>query len=168
MPIGAMLEICYLDKEPLNRNTNIFHGITKLQCQDMRKRPALILVMVAIQVIMVAVDLLMPFLLGTYVNMGTTDFLMAYFYAMLDFLLILGFLRGDKWAFIFGLLFSGINLTMNVFSYFSNPVLLYAIIIILRAIVMLCLRDSNVRIYMDMKKVGPKNPKKADTKKLKR
>ncbi|HRU81779.1 MAG TPA: hypothetical protein P5168_04435 [Candidatus Methanomethylicus sp.] len=131
----------------------------------MRKRPSLILAMVGVQVILIAFDLLMPFLTGSFVSYGTLDFLMAYSFALLDFFLILGFMRGAKWAFVFGLLFSGINVTTNVYSYLSNPVPLYMLLVILRAFVMLCLRDGNVRIYMDMKKVGPK---KADSKKLKK
>jgi hypothetical protein len=131
----------------------------------MRKRPSLILVMVGVQVILIVFDLLMPFLTGSFVGYGTMDFLMAYSFALLDFFLILGFMRGSKWAFIFGLLFSGINVTTNVYSYLNNPVMLYMVLVVLRAFVMLCLRDSNVRIYMDMKKVGPK---KADSKKLKK
>ncbi len=131
----------------------------------MRKRPSLIMVMAGLQVILLAFDLLMPFLTGSYVNYGTTDFLMAYFFALLDFFLMLGFLRGAKWAFIFGLLFSGINVTTNLYYYLNNPVLLFVLLIVLRAAVLVCLRDSNVRIYMDMKKVGPK---KVEAKKLKK
>ena len=126
----------------------------------MRKRPSLILVMVGIQAVLIAFDLLMPFMTNAYLNYGTMDFLMAYFYAILDFFLILGFMRGSKWAFIFGLLFSGINVTVNVYSYINYPALLFILLIALRVIVMLCLRDSNVRIYMDMKKVGPKKMEK--------
>lgn len=131
----------------------------------MRNRPSLIMVMVGLQVVLMAFDLLLPFLTGTYVNFGTTDFLMAYFFALLDFFLLLGFLRGAKWAFIFGLLFSGINVTVNLYNYLNNPVMLYVVLIIIRAAVLVCLRDSNVRIYMDMKKVGSK---KVEAKKLKK
>lgn len=123
------------------------------------------MVMVGLQVVLMAFDLLLPFLTGTYVNFGTTDFLMAYFFALLDFFLLLGFLRGAKWAFIFGLLFSGINVTVNLYNYLNNPVMLYVVLIIIRAAVLVCLRDSNVRIYMDMKKVGSK---KVEAKKLKK
>ena len=114
------------------------------------KRPRGLYLIILLQVIFVAYDLFNPFLLGRYIYYTEWDFLMAYLLAFLDFILIIGFLRGSRWAWFFGIVYSGINIINYVFSYISNPILLYLILFIMRLIVILWLRGESVRRYFQI------------------
>lgn len=116
----------------------------------MRDMPRLVLLMVVLQIPLVAIDLILPFFSPFFEQFGTFDFFAAYMFALFDFILIWGFRSGAKWAWLFGLLFSGLNVVMYVYMYIANPVLLYVIPLFLRVTVMFCLRSEKVRDYFDM------------------
>ena len=114
------------------------------------KRPRGLYLIILLQIIFVAYDLFNPFLLGKYIYYTLWDFLIAYLFALLDFILIIGFLRGSRWAWFFGIVYSGINIIDYVFSYISNPILLYLILFMMRLIVILWLRSESVRRYFQI------------------
>jgi hypothetical protein len=116
----------------------------------LRSMPRLVLLMVALQVPLVAIDLILPFFSPFFEQFGTFDFFAAYMFALFDFILIIGFRSGAKWAWLFGLLFSGLNVVMYVYMYLANPVLLYILPLFLRVSVMFCLRGRAVRDYFDL------------------
>ena len=117
----------------------------------MVKRPNIVVLMAAIQIILIIVDLLIPFLSPSLTNLGTINFLMAYGFVVLDFLLVYVFWRGSKWAWFFGLLYSGFNILNYVFLYFSNNYLFYAFPLFLR-LVLLSLRSRTLKGYFDISK----------------
>lgn len=119
----------------------------------MRRRPKTIYFMVGLQVLFVVFDLTAPFITGAFVYYTELEFLMSYFMAILDVMLIIGFMRGSRWAWIFGLIFSGINIISYASSYLSNPVLFYALLLFMRLLVILCLRSRGVREYFEISRV---------------
>ncbi len=116
----------------------------------LRSMPRLVLLMISLQVPLVAIDLILPFFSPFFEQFGTFDFLAAYMFAFFDFILIIGFRSGAKWAWLFGLLFSGLNVIMYVYMYLANPVLFYTIPLFLRVAVMFSLRARGVRDYFDL------------------
>ncbi len=122
--------------------------------------PRLVLLMMVLQALLVAVDLILPFFSPFFAQFGTFDFFAAYMFAVLDLILIFGFRSGAKWIWIFGLLYSGLNVVSYVYMYLENPVLLYIIPLFLRVVVMFCLRSRGVREYFDLIGGAGKKPKK--------
>ncbi|MBC7113762.1 MAG: hypothetical protein H5T34_07125 [Candidatus Methanomethyliales bacterium] len=116
----------------------------------MARRPSLLYAMVSLQAIFVLFDLAAPFLTGTFIYYGGTEFIIAYLMGVLDFILIIGFMRGSKWAWFFGLFFSGINIINYAISYLSDPIALYVILLFMRLGVIFCLRSNSVREYFDI------------------
>ncbi|MGQ9760175.1 MAG: hypothetical protein ACUVQ5_06390 [Candidatus Methanomethylicaceae archaeon] len=116
----------------------------------MTRRPRLVYLMVSVQILLVAFDLLQPFITGTFLYYTGVEFIMAYLMAVLDFILILGFMRGSRWAWFFGLVFHGINIINYGLSYLSNPIVLYALLLFIRLVVILSLRFRSVREYFDV------------------
>lgn len=116
----------------------------------MRSTPRLVLLMIILQVPLVVIDLILPFFSPFFEQFGTFDFFAAYMFAFFDFILIIGFRTGAKWAWLFGLLFSGMNVVMYVYMYLGNPVLLYIFPLFLRVAVMFSLRGRSVRDYFDL------------------
>ncbi len=106
--------------------------------------------MVAIQAAFVAINLSMPFLTGSFLSYTYLDFLMAYLTAIIELILVVGFLRGSKWAWFAGLFYSGLSVLMYAVSYLSVPSVFYIILIFMRIVVMASLRSRNVRAYFDI------------------
>ncbi|MEM3485962.1 MAG: hypothetical protein QXU33_00020 [Candidatus Methanomethyliaceae archaeon] len=113
----------------------------------MARRPNLIYVMATLQALFVIFDLATPFLTGTFIYYGGIEFLMFYLMGVLDFILIIGFMRGSRWAWFFGLIFSGINIINYALSYLSDPIVLYVLLLFMRLVVISCLRSRTVRDY---------------------
>lgn len=109
--------------------------------------------MVSLQALFVAFDLLNPFIIGTFIYYTYIDFLMTYLMSVLDFILIIGFMRGYRWAWFFGLIFQGINIINYGLSYLSNPIALYVLLLLLRLVVILSLRFGSVREYFEVFRV---------------
>lgn len=126
----------------------------------MREMPRLVLLMVILQMPLVAIDLILPFISPFFEQFGTFDFFAAYIFAFFDFILIIGFRSGAKWAWLFGLLFSGMNVVMYVYMYLSNPVLMYILPLFIRVAVMFSLRGRHVREYFDLAGASKKPIKK--------
>jgi len=116
--------------------------------------PRLVYVIVVIQAIFTASDLVSPFLSGAFLNYEIGDFLMAYFMAILDFILLVGFLRGSKWAWFFGLIYNGFNILNHSLAFFGTQYLSYVILVLMRITVLFCLRSSSVRRYFGVTKVS--------------
>lgn len=108
----------------------------------MAKRPKLIYAMILIQIVLVIFDLFTPFITGEFITYSIFDFLMAYMLGFLDFILIIGFLKGSKWAWFFGIAYSGINVLYYTFAFISNPIMLYLILFIMRLAVIFMLRAT--------------------------
>lgn len=105
-------------------------------------RPKLIYAMISIQAILIFFDLFTPFITGEFLAYSILDFLMAYMLGLLDFLLIIGFLKGSKWAWFFGIAYSGINVLRYTFAFMSNPIVLYLMLFMMRLAVILMLRAT--------------------------
>ncbi|MEM0285931.1 MAG: hypothetical protein QXW34_02180, partial [Candidatus Methanomethyliaceae archaeon] len=69
----------------------------------MTNRPKLIYVMILIQIILIIFDLYSPFITGEFLTYSIFEFLMAYMMGFLDFMLIIGFIKGSRWAWLFGI-----------------------------------------------------------------
>jgi len=105
--------------------------------------------MAVTQAVLAAFDLAMPFLSLAFINYGAIDFFMAYGFAVLDILLVIGFLRGDRWAWFFGLLYTAMIILSYAFLFYSNPTLLYAFPLVLRLFILFALRSKKNRAYFD-------------------
>lgn len=116
----------------------------------MARRPGLVRVMISLQAIFVIFDLASPFLTGAFIYYGGTEFIIAYLMAVLDFILIIGFIRASRWAWFFGLIFSGINIINYSLSYLSTLIALYVLLLFMRLAVIFSLRSSAVRDYFDI------------------
>lgn len=119
----------------------------------MEKRPAIIKVLIALQVVFIAYDLFAPFYSPIFSTFTTMDFLIAYLTAVLDFIILVGFYRGSKWVWFFSLFYGGVSVLAYVFAFYSNPVLLTLLMLILRVFVLVCLRGKQVRRYFNVIKL---------------
>lgn len=119
----------------------------------MENRPAIVKLMLALQVAFMAYDLFAPFYSPIFQTFTTADFLIAYMTAVLDFIIFLGFLRGSKWIWFFSLFYQGASILVYVFAFAANPVPLTMIMIILRAVQLISLRGKNVRKYFGVIKL---------------
>ncbi|MGC8936501.1 MAG: hypothetical protein ACP5KV_03960 [Candidatus Methanomethylicaceae archaeon] len=116
----------------------------------MARRPGLVYVIASLQALFVLFDLATPFLTGAFIYYTGSEFLVAYLMGVLDFILIIGFMRGSKWAWFFGLIFSGINIINYALSFLSDPIALYVLLLFLRLILILCLRTRSVREHFNV------------------
>ncbi|MDH5806930.1 MAG: hypothetical protein QXW62_06415 [Candidatus Methanomethylicaceae archaeon] len=108
----------------------------------MTNRPKLIYVMILIQIILIIFDLYSPFITGEFLTYSIFEFLMAYMMGFLDFMLIIGFIKGSRWAWLFGIAYSGINVLYYTFAFISNPIMLYLILFIMRLMIIFMLRAT--------------------------
>lgn len=129
----------------------------------MASHPALVYALVAFQVIFIAFDLLSPFLSPLFASQGTIDFLMAYFLGVLDFILLLGFLWGSKWAYLYSLLYNGFNIVTYIYSFSVTPYPYYIVLMIMRIAVLVLLRVPSVRMHFKVTRTS--SYKTSDSKK---
>lgn len=102
----------------------------------------LIYTMASLQAIFVAFDLMLPFITGEFLRYSIIDFLMAYLMGLLDFILIIGFLKAHKWAWFFGLAYNSIHILSYTFAFIANPIMLYLILFVMRLTVIFMLRAT--------------------------
>lgn len=117
----------------------------------MANRPGLIKLLVVMQGLVGIYTLFLPFLSGSFISYTSTDFLMSYFFALLDFILMIGFWTGAKWSWLFGLLFNAFNIVNYVFMYLSTPLLWFVIPLLMRLIILLGLRSRKMREFFDFR-----------------
>ncbi|MCX8182379.1 MAG: hypothetical protein N3D12_04615 [Candidatus Methanomethyliaceae archaeon] len=116
----------------------------------MARRPSLVYIMAFLQALFVIFDLAAPFLTGTFIYYSGVEFLVSYLMGVLDFILIIGFMRGSRWSWFFGLIFSGINIINYTLSFLSDPIALYVILLFMRLLIIFCLRSGSVRDYFNV------------------
>lgn len=115
----------------------------------MAARPGLIKLIVVIQGLLGIYTLFLPFLSGTFLSYTQNDFLMSYFFALLDFILIIGFWTGAKWAWLFGLLFNAFNIVNYVFMYLSSPLFWFVLPLMMRLVILFALRSRKMREFFN-------------------
>ncbi|MCS7098662.1 MAG: hypothetical protein NZ922_06765 [Candidatus Methanomethyliaceae archaeon] len=105
-------------------------------------QPRLIYAMCLLQAIFVTFDLLLPFITGEFLRYSIIEFLMAYLMGFLDFILIIGFLKVYKWAWLFGLAYNSVNILYYAFAFMANPIVLYLLLFTMRLAVIFMLRAT--------------------------
>ncbi len=119
----------------------------------MASRPGMLKLMVAIQVIFIGYDLFAPFYSPIFQTFTTMDFLIAYLTAVLDFIVLYGYLSGARWIWYFSLFYQGVSVLAYVFAFAANPVVLTLVMIALRVVQLVSLRAKNVRKYFNAEKL---------------
>jgi hypothetical protein len=128
----------------------------------MEPRPSILKAMIVLQFIFIAYDLFAPFYSPIFQTFTTMDFLIAYMTAVLDFIILIGFLRGSRWIWFFSLVYGGVSVLAYAFAFVANPVVLTLLMILLRVVLLVLLRGKQVRKYFNVSKftrLGGKSPR---------